>query len=252
MKSVWLLKSSEGSDGRYKDALTKAGFSAVVVPTLSFQWCNEAPLRDALQRPQDHTGIIFTSQRAVEAVAQIYEKLAVSIHDQWSDKKVFVIGEATQMAVQTLLKLPSIGQESGNAKQLAPIIIRETKPFDKPLLYPCGNLGRDELPRLLAQQDRDFRALTTYQTSSHPDLRQTVQKLTMAGQMPDVAVFFSPSGVKFALPVFEELKVSTTGVKIVAIGPTTNTALVEHHQSVWGVCPLPSPDGLTRVLAALQ
>uniref|UniRef100_A0A0P4VYR3 Uroporphyrinogen-III synthase n=1 Tax=Scylla olivacea TaxID=85551 RepID=A0A0P4VYR3_SCYOL len=252
MKTVWLLKSSENSDGRYRDALTEAGFSAVVVPTLSFQWCNERVLKDALQKPQDHTGIIFTSQRAVEAVAEIYGKLEVSIHHQWSEKKVFVIGEATQMAVQKLLKLPSIGQESGNAQQLAPIIIRETKPFDKPLLYPCGNLGRDELPKLLAQQDRDFRALTTYETSPHCNLRQTIQKLTAAGQMPHVAVFFSPSGVKFALPVFEELKVSTTGVKIVAIGPTTNTALVEHKQLVWGVCPSPSPDGLMRVLAGVH
>lgn len=252
MKTVWLLKSSEGKDERYSDALGRAGFSAVVVPTLSFQWCNQGPLKDSLQRPQDHAGIIFTSQRAVEAVAEIYVKLAVSIHHQWSEKKIFVIGEATQMAVQNLLKLSSIGQEAGNAQQLAPIIIRETKPFDKPLLYPCGSMGRDELPKLLAQQDRDFRALTTYQTSPHPHLRQAIQKLIAVGQMPAVAVFFSPSGVMFAMPVFKDLNVDTTGVKIVAIGPTTNTALVEHKQPVWGVCPSPSPDGLLRVLAGLQ
>ena len=252
MKTVWLLKSSESSDGRYSDTLNQAGFSAVVVPTLSFKWCNEGPLKDALQRPQDHAGIIFTSQRAVEAVAEIYGNLAVNIHHQWNEKKVFVIGEATQMAVQKLLKLSSIGQESGNALQLAPTIIRETKPFDKPLLYPCGNMGRDELPKLLAQQDRDFRALTTYQTSPHPHLSQTIQKLTAKGPMPDVAVFFSPSGVKFALPTLEDLKVATTGVKMVAIGPTTNTALVEHKQPVWGVCPSPSPDGLLRVLNGLH
>ncbi|KAG0715109.1 Uroporphyrinogen-III synthase [Chionoecetes opilio] len=252
MKTVWLFKSSEGNDERYSDALDQAGFLAVVVPTLSFQWCNEGPLRDSLQRPQDYAGIIFTSQRAVEAVAEIYTKLAVSIHHQWSEKKVFVIGEATQIAVQKLLKLASIGQESGNAQQLAPIIIREIQPFDKPLFYPCGNMGRDELPKLLAQQDRDFRALTIYQTSPHPHLRHTIQKLTAGGQIPDAVVFFSPSGVKFAFPTFEDLNMSTVCMKIVAIGPTTNTALVEHKQSVWGVCPSPSPDGLLHVLARLQ
>lgn len=252
MKTVWLLKSSEESDGRYSDALARAGLSAVVVPTLSFKWCNEAVLQDALQKPQDHSGIIFTSQRAVEAVAEIYLMLIAGIHHQWSEKKIFVIGEATKMAVQKHLKLPCIGQESGNAQQLAPIIIRETKPFDKPLLYPCGNLGRDELPKLLAQQDRDFRALTSYETKPHPQLRQTVQKLTTTGKTPHIVVFFSPSGVKFGLPVFHDLGVDLTGVKVVAIGPTTNTALVEEKQPVSGVCPSPSPDGLMHVLAGLH
>lgn len=251
MKTVWLFKSSESSDVRYTDALSKAGFSAVMVPTLSFQSCNEGPLRDALQKPNDHTGIIFTSQRAVKAVAEIYGKLEVNIHNQWSEKKIFVIGETTQTAVQNLLKLPSIGQESGNAQQLAPIIFRETQPFDKPLLYPCGNLNRDELNTLLLNQDRDFRALTTYQTSAHPSLRQTIEKLAK-GQMPDVAVFFSPSGVKFVVPEFEELDVSLAGVKIVAIGPTTNAALVEYQLPVFGVCPSPTPDGLMHVLASVQ
>lgn len=248
MKTVWLLKSGEESDGRYSDALASAGLSAVMVPTLSFTWCNEGALRDALQKPQNHTGIIFTSQRAVEAVAQIYLKLTADIHHQWCEKKIFVIGEATKLAVQKHLKLPCIGQESGNAQQLAPIIIREIKPFDKPLLYPCGNLGRDELPKLLAKQDRDFRALTSYETKQHPQLRQTIQKLTTKGQLPDAAVFFSPSGVKFAMPVFQNLGVDLTGVKIVAIGPTTNTALVEQKQPVSGVCSSPSPDGLMHVL----
>lgn len=252
MKTVWLLKSSEESDGRYSDVLTRAGLSTVVVPTLSFTWCNEAALRDALQKPQEHSGIIFTSQRAVEAVAAIYLNLTAAVHHQWIEKKIFVIGEATKMAVQKHLRLPCLGQESGNAQQLAPIIIRETKPFDKPLLYPCGNLGRDELPKLLAQQDRDFRALTSYETKAHPQLRQTVQKLTTTGKTPQIVVFFSPSGVKFVLPVFHNLGVDLTGVKVVAIGPTTNTALVEAKQPVSGVCPSPSPDGLMHVLAGLH
>ncbi|KAG7173856.1 uroporphyrinogen-III synthase-like [Homarus americanus] len=248
MSTVWLFKSCEESNSQYISILTASGFSPVHVPVLSFQFCNQVPLKNALQIPQNHSGIIFTSQRAVEAVAEIYSTLSVSCHHTWSEKKIFVIGEATGSAVQKLLKLSYTGQESGNAQQLAPIIIKETEAFDKPLLYPCGNLGRDELPKLLVKHDRDFRALTVYETSQHPQLKSVIQKLISTGQLPTYMVFFSPSGVNFTLSILKSLSVDITGVKMVAIGPTTNTALVQQNIPVSGICPSPTPEGLLHVL----
>ncbi|XP_053634573.2 uroporphyrinogen-III synthase isoform X2 [Cherax quadricarinatus] len=248
MSNVWLFKSGEKSDMHYTNTLTQSGFSPVNIPVLCFQFCNQGPLKTSLQNPQDYSGIIFTSQRAVEAVAEVYLNLAVRCHASWDEKKIFVVGEATGKAVQNLLKLTCIGQESGNAQQLIPIIIRETKAFDKPLLYPCGNLGKDELPRLLVNYDRDFKALTIYETSQHAQLKYTIQKLINAGQKPTYMVFFSPSGVNFALPILQSLNVDVTGIKIIAIGPTTNTALVQQNIPVSGVCPTPTPEGLIHIL----
>ncbi|XP_063592416.1 uroporphyrinogen-III synthase-like [Penaeus indicus] len=248
MSTVWLLKSSDSDDDRYADALSKASFVAVHVPTLSFKFTNHGPLKNALQQPENHSGIIFTSKRAVEAVTEIYKNLSVDCHHSWSEKKIFVIGEATGRAVQQHLKLSHIGQESGNALQLAPIIMREIVAFDKPLLYPCGNLGRDELPKLLAQEDRDFRALTVYETQEHPQLKDAVSKHHSTGKMPSHLVFFSPSGVKFVLPKLKSVGMSLTGVKIIAIGPATNAALVQENIPVHAVCSIPSPEGLLHIL----
>ncbi|KAK7058748.1 hypothetical protein SK128_023752 [Halocaridina rubra] len=243
--SVWLLKASEEGDDRYSDALSRSGFKPELVPTLTFKFINQTPLKTALENPQDLSGIIFTSPRAVNAVTQIYSTLNVNYHYQWSEKKIFAIGEATSAAIQKNLRLNSIGKESGNAQQLAPIIIKETVAFDKPLLYPCGNLGRDELPKLLASQDRDFRALTCYETTEHPNLKSTLQKLK--DEQPAYIVFFSPSGVNITLAIFKALGFSLTNIKVIAIGPTTNTALVKEGVPVFGVCPSPSPEGLLHV-----
>lgn len=248
MSTIWLLKSSDSDDDRYADALSKANFVAVHVPTLSFKFTNHGPLKNALQQPENHSGIIFTSKRAVEAVTEIYKHLSVECHHSWSEKKIFVIGEATGRAVQQHLKLSHIGQESGNAQQLAPIIVREVVAFDKPLLYPCGNLGKDELPKLLAQEDRDFRALTVYETQEHPQLKDAVSKHHSTGKIPSHLVFFSPSGVKFALPKLKSVGLSLTGVKIIAIGPATNAALVQENIPVHAVCSSPSPEGLLHTL----
>ncbi|XP_045600774.1 uroporphyrinogen-III synthase [Procambarus clarkii] len=248
MSNVWLFKSEDKNDTQYTDKLSRSGFSPFHIPALCFKFCNQESLKSSLQSPQDHSGIIFTSQRAVEAVAEIYIKLPLSCHAGWIEKKIFVVGDATGRAVQSLLKLTCIGHESGNAQQLVPIIIKETVAFDKPLLYPCGSLAKDELPRLLVNNDRDFKALVVYETSQHPQLKYTIQKLISGGQRPTHMVFFSPSGVNFALPVLQSLSVDITGVKMIAIGPTTNIALVQHKIPVLGVCPSPTADSLVHLL----
>ncbi|CAL4083635.1 unnamed protein product [Meganyctiphanes norvegica] len=247
MSNVWLLKSGD-DDGRYSDTLNRNGFSCHSIPALTFNFVNQGPLQNAFERPLDHSGLIFTSPRAVEAVGKIYSKIKVEYHHEWSTKKIFVVGEATAAAVSKELKMPTIGQESGNAQQLAPIIIRETKAFDKPLLFPCGNIKRDELPRLLANADRDFRALTCYETSQHPSLKSKIQDLISKGLRPNCIVFFSPSGVSYVLPILKSAGFDLTGMKIIAIGPATNSALVQSSIPVSGVCNTPSPEGLLHIL----
>lgn len=247
MSNIWLLKSGD-DDGRYSDTLGSAGFTCESIPALTFNFVNQGPLQNALERPADHSGLIFTSPRAVEAVGKIYPKLNVEFHHEWSSRKIFVVGEATAAAVSKDLRIPTFGKESGNAQQLAPIIIRETKAFDKPLLFACGNIKRDELPRLLANADRDFRALTCYETLQHPSLKSKLQDLISKGPRPNYIVFFSPSGVSYVLPILKSSGFDLTGVKIIAIGPSTNSALVQNNIPVSGVCNIPSPEGLLHEL----
>lgn len=50
--------------------LCDASYNASCLPVLSFSFCNLGELRAALLKPEEHSGIIFTSQRAVEAATK--------------------------------------------------------------------------------------------------------------------------------------------------------------------------------------
>ncbi|XP_076057466.1 uroporphyrinogen-III synthase-like [Oratosquilla oratoria] len=252
MTVVWLIKSTEDSDTKYSDLLNQHGFKTQMIPALSFSFSSQKELKNVLTRPQDHTGLVFTSPRAVQAVAEVYKTLTVAVHQEWRSKKVFVIGKATDDAVRSLLQLDPVGQQCGNAAQLAPFVIENTEPFDKPLFIPCGNLKRDELPRLLASQDRDFRAIPCYETKASDQLKPVLQRLVSSNELPTCMVFFSPSGVGFTLPILRELKVDLTGIAVIAIGPTTNSSLVDNSVPVFGVCPSPSPEGLLHTIKGLK
>ena len=141
-----------------------------------------------------------------------------------------------------------MGQASSNSERLANHIIAEIESFEKPLLFPCGNLRKDDLPSLLAAKDRDFRALTCYETSADPKLQSNLQSAFAETGNPSFIVFFSPSGVEYTAPLLEKIGVDVHAVKFIALGPSTNAGLVKANLHVSGVCPSPSPESVVHAI----
>lgn len=251
MKTVWLIKASGESNKKYEELLEKAGFDVNCISALSFSYVNESAILEALKNPASHDGIIFTSARAVEATYIQYSKLQVEQHQMWLKKKIFTIGESTASLVHERLHLIAIGGHTGNAQQLAEFIVQEIPAFNKPLLFPCSNLKKEELPKILAKNDRDFRAMTCYETSADPNLTKTLNDLLDSSGFADIVVFFSPSGVDYCLPALRKLNVPLSGAKFVALGATTNAALVSAGVPVTGVCSSPTPVALLHTVTPL-
>ncbi|XP_018016663.1 uroporphyrinogen-III synthase-like [Hyalella azteca] len=252
MKKIWLLKSFSDHDKSYESKLQEAGFNVQLIPVISFKNVNLDAIKSCLQCPDDYSGIIFTSKQAVKAVQEKYSVLSVDQHKSWLSKKHFVVGEVTAKAVHESLGLNTLGSQCGNSKQLAEFIISQVPAFEKPLLFPCSNIKKDDLPKLLASNDRDFRALTCYKTLPHPNLKSLLQSAIKDGRMPDVMVFFSPSGVEFTIPILRNLGVSMTGISLVAIGPSTNVALVTENLPVASVCNAPTVDAVLYSIKGLN
>ncbi len=83
-----------------------------------------------------------------------------------------------------------------------------------PLLFPCSSLRRDTLPSVLAQAGLRLEELVCYCTEPHPAIEESVGSF-LGGLSPGsdatIAVFFSPSGVNYAL---EKLIVMTKNHRI--------------------------------------
>lgn len=236
---VWLLRSRDDPDP-YEDALSEKGLQARSIAVLAFERVNESGLRSALERPKSYGGLIFTSPRAVDAFADALSWLP-SENVVWHGKPIFAVGPRTADELRNIGFAP-IGEESGSGGTLANHILQRR--FEKPLLFLCGDRRRDELPDRLHEGGVSVDELCVYKTKPMSRLDLT------DNPTPDWIVFFSPSGVE---AMQSATGVDKADVRIVAIGPTTASALRQDGYHVDAVATEPSPTGVTSaILRALD
>jgi len=241
-----LLKSSTDDQGEWSKVLGSHGCQVMTATPLGFEFVNLNDLRDKLANPEGYSGIVLTSQRTVEAVAMATANSG-QLDVRWTDKKpCYVVGPATAAKAGETLKWRRdlvIGQESGSAEQLVKLLPENEDKF-LPLLYPCGQ--KETMSKYLRDMSRVDKVVA-YQTGKSPHLEKELDAFPTT---LDVVVFFSPSGVKYAL---KDLKDHKDLKHFIAIGPTTHGALVNIlpegvslHQAE-----SPSPEGVRRVLEAI-
>lgn len=250
-KFVLLLKSpKDSSDGGdpYEKVLVSNGYTPVSLPVLEFQYKNIEEYVSLLSDVSNYSAVIFTSQQAVKAT-QIAAKNLTEQQFESLRKALpcYVVGKATGSAVEKL-GLKTKGEEAGNADRLSEIIIQDFTKDQKPLLYPCGNIRRDLLPKKLKDKDIEYKEITVYETVTREDVCTEIQELVQKQGLPVYVVYFSPSGVKATLNLFEEDWFKKDLVRVIAVGPSTENALTQHNIDVFDVMVTPEPDSLLQIL----
>ncbi|XP_069674066.1 uroporphyrinogen-III synthase-like [Periplaneta americana] len=229
----------------YKKRIEEAGYKTSYIPVLDFEYFNLNKLLQHLQNPEKFSGLIFTSPRAVKAVACLTD--ASALLEVWRNHPTFVVGEGTANVLKNELNLCGQGSGAGNAGALADIILQNR--YEYPLLFPCGNLKRDELPTRLAEGGVNLVQVTVYRTQVHQQLEQRLQEVVhQSDGFPEVVVYFSPSGLKFTVPILHKLEVPLEELKFVAIGPTTQEAILDYNLKVWSVASRPTPEHLLEAV----
>lgn len=220
MPTLVLLRgdSSELADNDpYYQCGKELGINVIQIPVLSFNFINSDTLKEALN--EDFDGIVFSSPRAVEAVKNVQE------FQSFEGKVCFVVGSKTgSKVIQDLKWQPKenvIGDDdqAGNASKLAELIKHKLGKTGSKLLFPCGNLKRNELENGLQNSKIELKSLICYETLANPEIGQALENL----EHVDFLTFFSPSGVKNAYGLVQ--KFIKKGAKIIAIGETTAETL---------------------------
>uniref|UniRef100_T1JH56 Uroporphyrinogen-III synthase n=1 Tax=Strigamia maritima TaxID=126957 RepID=T1JH56_STRMM len=246
--------NADGND-KYKEELIRAGFRCHLVPVLSFYYCNAEMLMNILITPEKYSGIIFTSPRSVYAVRKAVENFNADqryyLLEKWEKLLTFVVGEATQALAKTLLGLVPIGGHSGKADALSSVITSVVAPNKKPLLFPCGNLTNETIPKTLSEATIAVESIVVYQTQPNCCLRETLQYILFKEGKPDFMVYFSPSGVKYALPLLREIDFPIDKCKFIAIGTSTGDAMVKMGLEVAAIAMHPTPEYLAQAIMNL-
>ena len=261
-KPTVLILKSKTKDDSYEKLFNEKGYKTVFVPVLSFKFINQHDIIKRLESPENHSGLVFTSQRTVEAVqlcvgdTAFAGKWSASLKAKWSQLPVFVTGKATGKQVRERLHFSSIfGEDSGSADALTQIIL-DALPggLNKELLFPCANIKKETLPNTLKEKGYRICCITAYCTEPDPQLVESLEKYFSPREtstdfrQPACIVFFSPSGVKFAHDALQDTMKSFQDIKFVAIGQSTAQEFQKHGLTVSGVPEKPDPQSLLKVI----
>ncbi|KAF2436184.1 tetrapyrrole biosynthesis, uroporphyrinogen III synthase [Tothia fuscella] len=296
---VLLLKTkSTPSDGYEEYFKTTGSYQPTFVPVLEHRFREDA-LQDisdllssnGLSSPNAefpggiYGGIIFTSQRAVEALSTVVTKLrAQSASGQTiinRDVPLYVVGPATARGLRALdLGCPILGEETGNGDALAKFILEHYNAIWKdaimrkpPLLFLVGEQRRDIIPKTLQSHTLKehlrigVNELVVYETGEMQSFRDEFTKLwsenVKEGCASQWVVVFSPTGCKAMLESLKlldhetgkvksaELKNRKDNIFVATIGPTTRDYLRREFDFEPDVCAeTPTPEGVGNGIAA--
>jgi len=250
---------------------------------------NEAYLRRATNNPaKQYGGIIFTSQRAVDAFHSVIARLNPDKLEALFDKDMplYVVGPATARGVQALgLPCPVLGEQTGNGEALANFILEHRKSLPQdvthlegrtlPLLFLVGEQRRDIIPKMLQSDDlpaaerTPVTELVVYETGEAATFEEDFTKLLREAKLKRVkkqwVVVFSPQGCEAMLNALGWLEEKTGKFSqarkdvlagpmasfVATIGPTTRDHLVQEFGYEPDVCAIkPSPEGVGEGILA--
>lgn len=237
MNKVVLFKSESEE---YQKAFNDSNYETVFVEPLQFESVNVTQLVEKLIL-EDYDGLILTSPRAIRALAKCWDPSKFVI---WNTKKVYTVGQASCRNILASLGLEATGEESGNAENLAKIIVHKN-PANSKFLFPCGNLRSETLPRSLSDAGISVDALTVYETKENSNLKTDLLELD-SRHSPCCLVFFSPSGCEYIHRELQTFSNKLNKLPRFAIGNSTAHKIENLGLEIAGVAAQPQADSLVE------
>ena len=231
-------------------------------------------------------GIIFTSQRAVEAFVNVVEELKNTAQSLDlllpASLPLYVVGPATARGLKALgLGCSIVGEDSGNGEALAKLILEhynknvmhKTRPDEAnlPLLFLVGEQRRDIIPKTLQSSSLkeperiEVHELVVYESGEMSTFKSDFLAKWQKWQHSQWSwvVVFSPTGCRAMLEclgvldeasgkVNEDMRVNERPA-IATIGPTTRDFLVQKFGFQPEVCASkPNPEALAEGISAFM
>ncbi|KRT83432.1 hypothetical protein AMK59_3563 [Oryctes borbonicus] len=243
---VLLLKAQKDDpEDEYELILKKNNYTFQQVKTIDFNYVNLSVLKNKLLNPNGYNGIVFSSPRCVNAVKLALDTRHLPV--DWKSKSNYVVGEATYKAALKELDLDCLGRDTGNADVLSQLMLKESTKCKMDFLYPHGNLKMDILKDKFEGTNLTLNEILVYETVPNKHIRKEFQDATNNFKnLPEYIVFFSPSGVKAVDDIIKCLP--TELIKMIAIGPTTEAAMINAGLEVFGTAEKPTAQHVLNIL----
>lgn len=240
---VVVVTRAEGDNGPLGAALERHGAEVLRVPTVAIGApADRGPLDRALAAVTRYDWIVFTSPRAVDAVADHGVALP-------ADSEVAAVGSSTAARAAAVGIPVSLVGEGRGAREFAEELVARGVGSGARVLFPASSRARADLVRILVDAGALVDQVVAYETRVRSFDPATVPALARA----DVITFTSPSAAEgwHAVTGGEPMRFLADGVRFVAIGGTTEEKLKSYGVSAT-VAPEASLDGVVAAVCALR
>jgi uroporphyrinogen-III synthase len=234
-----IVTASAGSFPGLSDALRVLNVSVEERPLIEFREPSSWGALDfALDRLDSYGTIALTSPRAAAALRErLVARRGGVPKSPATPPGVWAAGDATAAALAGVLgpvRVPDHREPTtGAAETLARAIIAARAPG--PVLFPCGNTRRDELPELLRGAGIVVEEIVCYESFLASD---SAAQMVMA--LATVVVAASPSVVRLLVRACS----GGTRPELIAVGPTTAATARSSGWIPAAVSAQPSTDGI--------
>ncbi len=160
----------------------------------------------------DYSAVIFTSRNAVDHYFRMCKEMRTEVPETM---KYFSISESTAYYLQKYVQFRKrkIFHSKENAANLIDLIKKhKTEKF----LFPCSDIHKEEIPKMLEDNKINYKKATIYRTLASDLSDLDITKF-------DMLVFFSPSGIKSLLKNYPDFTQNDTIIG--GFGSTTHKAI---------------------------
>jgi uroporphyrinogen-III synthase len=242
-KDTVVLTASAGAFPALAAALAQVSIQLETRPLLSFEppadW---DPLDRALAQRHDYQAVALTSPRAAQAFGERID--ACRITWDLTAPAVWVVGSSTEEALRgrAPVRKPNTLGRSGEAGAAALARAMVNAGVGSPVLFPCGDRRRDELPELLHSHRIRVDEVVCYRSvlASREEARAAVTGRT-------VVIVASPS----VAALLAEVSEGSSRPRLVAIGSTTAEAARRAGWPPAAVAAEPSTSALASAITGL-
>jgi uroporphyrinogen-III synthase len=197
-------------EGSLIEQAGEAGLTIEVIPFIETELIQTVELQQEIEQTLlQTTSVVFTSPRAVEAVA-------AQLDEQEPEWAIYCIGNRTKELVDQYFGAAHIAGYASNATDLAQEIVESIEKDE--IIFFCGDQRRQELPMILEQKQIHVEEIVVYQTIQVPrKLKKEYQGI----------LFFSPSAVES----FFRMNTIPAKTILFAIGSTTADAIKKYSNN---------------------
>lgn len=223
-KTIVLTRTVEQSKESVS-AFSELGADVIIFPTLEIVPPSSWDEFDKVISEQDKIDfIIFTSAHAVKMYAMRLSELNIDIH--YKQMKVVAVGSKTYSVCEKynipVHIIPKKFSGEGVVEALSKYDLK-----DKMVFIPRSALGREDLPRGLADLGAIIKAVPVYNVSlpTKESITENIKKLN-TGKL-DLFIFTSPSTFENFLQIMDVSNpvIYFKGYDVAAIGPTTQSII---------------------------